>query len=403
MKPYDIRRAQSPSSRWPAIALFIVLGAITPLLALRINWTLDQNQLTAVSQELPEGDLSNIWAGGRLVLDGRSLDIFDVERYRAWFTERFGRETGKREWSYPPTMLLVGVPLALLPLLSAALVWIFGWAAGLALVLRRSGIAWPTVLATVLSPGALVSVFYGQTGAATAALFIGGLMLAGSSPIAAGIMIGLLTVKPQMGLLIPICLIAGRHFRAFIAASVTAAIMILATGLLFGWDVFALYRTYTHPMMMQYLERPSPELTQANEVQLFLTLRALGASLNVAYAVQFASAAAAAIAAWFLWRRPIVDPMEKALRVALTGCLGLMTSPYIHSYDMVVYCFAIALLFERSGWRLSPLLLLCWIWPDFVNLLNRTLFPVSPIIIGIAITCTALALRRSVRDSAHAG
>ena len=88
MKPYDIRRAQSPSSRWPAIALFIVLGAITPLLALRINWTLDQNQLTAVSQELPEGDLSNIWAGGRLVLDGRSLDIFDVERYRAWFTER---------------------------------------------------------------------------------------------------------------------------------------------------------------------------------------------------------------------------------------------------------------------------------------------------------------------------
>ena len=167
--------------------------------------------------------------------------------------------------------------------------------------------------------------------------------------------------------------------------------------------MFALYRTYTHPMMMQYLERPSPELTQANEVQLFLTLRALGASLNVAYAVQFASAAAAAIAAWFLWRRPIVDPMEKALRVALTGCLGLMTSPYIHSYDMVVYCFAIALLFERSGWRLSPLLLLCWIWPDFVNLLNRTLFPVSPIIIGIAIACTALALRRPVRDSAHAG
>jgi len=394
MKPHDAIRAPKPSSRWTAIALFILVGAITPLLALRINWTLDENQLIAGTQELPEGDFSNIWAGGRLALDGRVHDIFDIERYRGWFIENFGPNTAHREWSYPPTMLLVGLPFALLPLLTAALTWIFGSAAALALVLRRARISWPTVLATVLSPGALVSVYYGQTGAATAALFISGLMFAGSNPIAAGIMIGLLTVKPQMGLLIPICLIAGGHFRAFIAAAITAAIMLAATGLLFGWDLFELYRTTTHPMMMQYLEQAAPEGVQVNEVQLFLTLRALGASLQLAYAVQIAAAVAAAIGAWFLWRRPMVDPMEKALRVGLTGCLALMTSPYIHSYDMVVYSFALALLFERSGWRLSPLLLLCWIWPDFVNVINRTVFPISPIIIITVIAWIALALLR---------
>ena len=39
--------------------------------------------------------------------------------------------------------------------------------------------------------------------------------------IFAGILIGLLTVKPQMGLLIPICLIAGGYGRAFVSASIT--------------------------------------------------------------------------------------------------------------------------------------------------------------------------------------
>jgi len=92
--------------------------------------------------------------------------------------------------------------------------------------------------------------------------------------------------------------------------------------------------------------------------------------------------------------------MDRTLRVALTGCLTLMTSPYIHSYDMVVYGFALALLFERSGWRLTPLLLLSWIWPDFVNLINRLVFPLSPIIIVTVIVWAALALRRPVQRAA---
>ena len=394
MNSADTPRHRIASPQWPAIALFIALGAIMPLLGLRIAWTLDENQVNAVTKTLPEGDFANIWAGGRLALESRVTDIFDLDRYRGWFIERFGPETGKREWSYPPTMLLAGVLLAVLPLLPAALVWIFGSAAGLGLVLRRLRIPWPTLLATLLSPGALVSVVYGQTGTAAAALFIGGLMLAGTSPIAAGVMIGLLTVKPQIGLLIPVCLIAGGHIRTFVVATVTGLLMLLSTGLLFGWNVFALYWTETHPMMVAFLEQPSPELTQVNEISLFLTLRALGASVTVAYAFQFAAVAVAASATWFLWRRPMVDPMDRALRVGLTGCLGLMATPYIHNYDMVVYSFAVALMFGRNGWRISPLILLCWIWPDFVNLLNKTTFPVTPVIVGVFIVYAFLALRR---------
>src|SRR5690606_42098322 len=51
-------------------------------------------------------------------------------------------------------------------------------------------------------------------------LLLGGMMLAPAKPIAAGILIGLLTVKPHLGLLLPCCLLAGGHWRAAASATV---------------------------------------------------------------------------------------------------------------------------------------------------------------------------------------
>lgn len=395
MKALDQFRAHAAAPRWLAVALVVVLGAIIPLLSLRLVWTLDDNQLVAATKELPESDFANTWAGGRLALDGRVTDIFDVERYRNWFAERFGPASTAREWSYPPTMLLVGVPLALLPLLTACLFWNFGSIGALWLALRRIPVSRPTVLVTLLSPGVLMSLFFSQTGTASAALFIGGLLLVETRPIFAGVLIGLLTIKPQMGLLIPICLIAGGHGRAFVSASITALIIIAATGLLFGWSVFELYYNHTHPMMVAFMEQPSPERIQMNMISLFLTLRALGASVTTAYAFQITAALGAALTTWFVWRQPIADPFDRAMRVGLTGCLGLLASPYIHNYDMVVYSFTVALLFERNGWRISSLVLLWWMWPDFVRPTNTSILPVTPVIVCLLIIYVIRALRRA--------
>jgi arabinofuranan 3-O-arabinosyltransferase len=47
--------------------------------------------------------------------------------------------------------------------------------------------------------------------------------------VLAGICLGLLTYKPQFGLLFPIALIAVGHWRVFVSASVTAIAMFVVS------------------------------------------------------------------------------------------------------------------------------------------------------------------------------
>ena len=74
----------------------------------------------------------------------------------------------------------------------------------------------------------------------------GALLQLDRRPIVAGILIGLLAYKPQFGLLIPLVLIAGGHWRAFAAAAATVAVLALAVTFAFGVDVWTAFLASTH-------------------------------------------------------------------------------------------------------------------------------------------------------------
>ena len=80
-----------------------------------------------------------------------------------------------------------------------------------------------------------------QNGAWTAALFGGGLGLIERKPLIAGGLLGLLVYKPQLGILIPIALLAGRHWRAFAAATIVACTLIALSALIFGAEIWGEY------------------------------------------------------------------------------------------------------------------------------------------------------------------
>ena len=69
---------------------------------------------------------------------------------------------------------------------------------------RASGL-----LFLAVAPGVAVCVFFGQNGFYTAALLIGGLMCLDRRPVLAGVLFGILTIKPQLGLLLPVILLLG--------------------------------------------------------------------------------------------------------------------------------------------------------------------------------------------------
>src|SRR5690606_31716928 len=114
-------------------------------------------------------------------------------------------------------------------------------AAGISLYLaaiRLISGGWGLTMAALAWPAVLWNTVVGQTGFLTAALLGAGAALVERRPALAGILFGLLTYKPQFGLLIPIALIAGRKWRVVIwAALTTAALTGLSLGL-FGVSIW---------------------------------------------------------------------------------------------------------------------------------------------------------------------
>ena len=137
-------------------------------------------------------------------------------------------------WHYPPPAFFFAAALASLPYLIAAVVWLLttlaAYVAAIAGILGlRTGI-----LFALGFPAAIWNVTAGQNGFLTAALIGGTLGLLERRPALAGICLGLLTYKPQFGLLFPIVLIADRRWLTIAIAALVAILLAVLSWLVFG-------------------------------------------------------------------------------------------------------------------------------------------------------------------------
>src|SRR5262249_1476559 len=154
-------------------------------------------------------DFVNVWAAGRQALDGHAAAVYDVAAHKAAEDAALGhRFEGEYPWIYPPPFLFVAALLALIPFGPAFALWVFGpfpayVAAVRAIIGQRVGI-----LLACAYPGVLSNAMVGQNGFLTAALLGGFLVTMQRRPWLAGTLLGLLSFKPHLGLLIPLALIA---------------------------------------------------------------------------------------------------------------------------------------------------------------------------------------------------
>lgn len=364
----------------------LIIGAIVGLAYLTRLYEVDGNGISPFIGKPPTLDFTNLWYGGRLALRGETDVLFNVAEYRAGLQQMFAPYVQPSEWSYPPSVLLIGAPLALLPLYPAYLVWTVGTLGALSLVLYRAGLPILACLLLWISPAALNNIFFGQNGAATAALLIGGLLAAERKPWLAGLCFGLLTMKPHLGLLVPICLVAAGYWRAIGWSLFFSALFVLASAALFGPAVWRGFFEVTQPLMRSILEAPYGNGYQMNAATFFLTARWAGADLAGAYLFQGLITLFAAVAAWKLWRNTSVDPL---LRIAATAMLAPLATPYAYSYDMVMVAAAILIIVFRSDWPGRLLLIPAWLLPGVLAPMNREFAPVGPLILGAS---AALAL-----------
>jgi hypothetical protein len=338
------------------VGLFCIVAGLTQQVLL---WRLDANGISISGERLPYWDFSNLWAGSLMVLQGHAKDLFDVTAYRANLDAIFAASLPAQEWSYPPSILLIGVPLALLPIGAAYAVWSIGTVAVYHFALRPFRLPTAAHLFVLLSPAIWLNQVFGQNGALTAALLLGGLYLAPRRPVLAGVLFGLLTIKPHLGILVPFCLLASRNWRAILSAAATTGLMIVATGAFFGFDVWVLFWTVTRRIMTIIMEAPYPKAYHTHAATVFVAMRSLGAGLPLAYAAQIVTTLLAIAGAVYLWRPS--SALDHRSRVCITGVLAILATPYGYSHDTAPLYLAIAWFLLRE--RQPNVAFLAALWP----------------------------------------
>lgn len=361
--------------------LFFLFSLLLGLFFMKAIWTLGADGLSLTTERLPYWDFSNLWAGGRLILDGHMDWLFDPPQYRSWLRSVFSPALPDQEWSYPPNLFFLAVAFGSLPILPAYLLWTVGTIVCLHLALRPLRLRLFYHAMALLAPAVWVNAMFGQNGALTAALLIGGLYHLKARPVLGGILLGLLAIKPHLAILAPVAVLASRNGRAFAAAAATAIGVNLLTGLVFGFDVWSAFLGVTTPLMSSILEAPYPQPYQGNAVTAFFMARWAGLDLVGSYAIQALFTLGAALACFVLWRP--ASRFGHAERVALTALLSIVATPYGYSYDMVPFSVAVVVLGFAKSATSRLLLLPFWLVPLFVHLLNHfhvsvvVLFPVA--------------------------
>ncbi|MBV9734927.1 MAG: DUF2029 domain-containing protein [Acidisphaera sp.] len=244
---------------------------------------------------------------------------------------------------YPPVFLLLCAPLARLPYLPAFLLFAVGTLAAFVAVARRviGREGWRDMLPLLAFPALPWTLGIGQNALLTASLFGFATLLVDRRPLLAGLCFGALCYKPHFGVLVPVALAAGGHWRAFAAAAASAALLVLLSVLAFGlgsWRAF--FAAFAAaPALYQ-----SGRIGFAGMISVFGAARLAGLSPSVAYGLQaIAALLAAATVAW-LWRCCASLPVRAAGLLAAT----LAAVPLALFYELMLAALAGAWLVREA-------------------------------------------------------
>ncbi|MGH6673756.1 MAG: glycosyltransferase family 87 protein [Xanthobacteraceae bacterium] len=388
-----------PSGKTPAEEVYakLTVAAAVFMVMLEISYLVIAG-LPPISKPWIDGtnfvlgrDFLNTWMGGRSAFFGGPAPWFDFHAYNAVLRQMLGGPYQTHYWSYPPHLMLFIWPFGLMPYLPAYIAWCV---IGIALYLLACSTAIPRnrLLFAAVAPGVAVCIFFGQNGFYTSALLIGGLMCLDRRPVLAGILFGILTIKPQIGLLLPVVLLLERRWVTIAVAVATTAVLVAATSMIYGWNIWVEFWDKVIPQQ-QWLTVHGKGMLFTLVSSVFYGGRLMFLPLKVDWALQgVASAFAFGAIVWTYWKRR--DP---ALSLALLVTATFLFTPYILNYDMVMFGFVVACLRDRpDNTKLDhQLLVAMWSLPVSMMLSALVFFPLAPVVL---IAFAVRLLRRMAQD-----
>lgn len=333
----------------------------------------------------------------RSVLDGNALLIFDGDRFTDFLNTAFAGWLSSpldfRPWAYPPSFLLMLLPFAPLGFFGSYVAFQIVSGALLALALRSSAKAslppGALLAAVLICPASAINVIDGQAVFLVAALIVGGFGLLDRRPYLAGLVLGLLTFKPQFCILVPIALVAAGQWRALLASGLSALALMIASGLVFGLDLWLRW----FPVIIENLVSPNEKWIEFGRMwghSVYTCAVLLGAPDRLASLIQLLATLGAAISVIIAFRSRLGTKEKTAVFLAAT----VLAAPHSGPYDGALLVIATAFwLMARS----APLPLWCWTLAFMIWLLPMLspplIFPVARIAPLFPVLLIVLLLR----------
>lgn len=282
------------------------------------------------------GDFMAFWSAGRAALDGHVTHIHDREML--WPLQQSIAPDVKyyAPWNSPPTFLLVVCVLALVPYPVAAIAFLVGTALFFGYAIRRFLPDGRAMLFPATAPAVIYQLGTVQAGMLIAGIYGLALNWLDKRPRVAGVLIGLLAIKPHLAILWPLFLALSGRWRAFAAAAIAAIAFAALAGAIFGFDAYG--RWFESLANSQRLITEQRVTTPAY-ASLYANLLGIGLSHGVAIVLHAISASAGVLVACLLFRSG-----DRAVGGAALCAATLLVSPYLFFYDFTVLLIGAALL-----------------------------------------------------------
>ena len=305
---------------WPAVGLLVGV--------MLIGFDLWAAAVTYIPQFAVRNDFRLAYAAAIVGIKSGYSHLYDLAAQKSAI-ESLGAGFNAQPFISPPPLAWLATPFLLLPFSAAVVLWTLLLLAALCwtwyLLAPRGDVVRPAHLALLLGvfPVAF-GLMVGQPGALVAASVATTWWLVRKDhPVWAGLVLSLIVLKPQLALLVPVCLLATGHaktFGAWLVASVLIGLVALA---LLGPDGVARYRD-----VLAQTQTAAWDITRRYAISGVL---GLGPVLNV---VQVLVIGLTLLAAW----RHRGEGPELPMAAGIVG--SLLVTPYLGFQDFLMLVVA---------------------------------------------------------------
>ena len=250
---------------------------------------------------------------------------------------------------YPPFFLFLLYPLTFMDYTTGGAIWIisqialFAWA--LRAYFREAGEVISCTQACQLTclslPFIMSSCLSGQSSLLLSSLLLLGFAWLAKKPYASGATFACAAFKPQLCVLLPFALIAGKHRKAFIAAIISGIALCFLSLAAFGIMIWQDFFTALQLFSAVLIDIPEKFLTQM--VGPYAALRMLGIGYIPALVTQLAITLPIAVYIYESFKNRASRP-----EILYFAALFLVT-PYAMLYDMPIICVPLYYLLQHSS------------------------------------------------------